>query len=255
MPAPFNDITATYTSAHAWMYETVVAPAVYGSRHVIDERFLPHLKQDARILDVGSGGGLFTKYIADQRPDVHNVGIDLSKPQIARATKRMRSYADRVRFELGDAMQLDFADRTFDDVISYGSIKHWPSREAGLAECVRVLKPGGPLLITEADRSTSFEDAERFIANYTTSRSLRGISLAIFRTWIAGRSVDLEDARDLAGRIDLVDKEACRTRVSDAHDFRAATFGGGRKACHGLLSKAICAGRNACAGFGLRVAW
>jgi hypothetical protein len=66
------------------------------------------------------------------------------------------------------------------------------------------------LLVTEADRSTSFEGAERFIANYTTSRSLRGISLAIFRTWIAGRSIDLEDARDLASRIDLVDKEAGR---------------------------------------------
>jgi SAM-dependent methyltransferase len=122
MPAPFNDITATYTSAHAWMYETVVAPAVYGSRHVIDERFLPHLKQDARILDVGSGGGLFTKYIADLRPDIHIVGVDLSKPQIARASKRMRNYADRVRFELGDAMRLAFADRTFDGVISYGSV-------------------------------------------------------------------------------------------------------------------------------------
>lgn len=210
MPAPFNDITATYTSAHAWMYETVVAPAVYGSRHVIDERFLPYLKQNARVLDVGSGGGLFTKYIADLRPDIRIVGIDLSKPQIARAAKRMRNYGDRVRFELGDATQLSFGDSTFDGVISYGSIKHWTSRDAGLAECIRVLKPEGPLLITEADRSTSFEDAERFIENYTTPRFLGGINLAIFRTWIAGRSIDLDDARDLAGRIDLVDKDVCR---------------------------------------------
>jgi ubiquinone/menaquinone biosynthesis C-methylase UbiE len=210
MPAPFNEITATYSSAHAWMYETVVAPAVYGSRHVIDQRFLPHLEPDARILDVGSGGGLFTKYIADLRPDVRIVGIDLSKPQIARAAKRMRNYGDRVRFELGDATQLRFADSTFDGVISYGSIKHWTSRDAGLAECVRVLKPQGPLLITEADRSTSFEDAERFIENYTTPRFLGGINLAIFRTWIAGRSIDLDDARDLASRIELVDKDVCR---------------------------------------------
>jgi ubiquinone/menaquinone biosynthesis C-methylase UbiE len=210
MPAPFNDITATYTSAHAWMYETVVAPAVYGSLHVIDERFLPRLEQDARILDVGSGGALFTKYIADLRPDVHIVGIDLSKPQIARATKRMRSYGDRVRFELGDATRLSFADSTFDGVISYGSIKHWTSRDAGLAECIRVLKPGGSLLITEADRGTSFEDAERFIENYTTPRFLGGLNLAIFRTWIAGRSIDLDDARDLASRIDLLDKDVRR---------------------------------------------
>ena len=208
--APFDDITAIYTSAHAWMYETIVAPAVYLSRHVIDDRFLPHLPKEARVLDVGCGGGKFTKYIADQRPDVHIVGIDLSKPQIARASKLMRGYGDRVRIELGDATQLAFPDCTFDGVISYGSIKHWASQDAGLAECFRVLKPGGPLLVTEADRSTSFEDAERLIANYATPRFLGGLNLAFFRTWIAGRSLDLDDARDLASRIELVDKDVCR---------------------------------------------
>jgi ubiquinone/menaquinone biosynthesis C-methylase UbiE len=208
--APFNDITAVYTGMHAWMYETIVAPAVYESRHVIDEHFLPHLPQDASILDVGSGGGLFTKYIADKRPDVRIIGIDLSGPQIKRAEKRMRNYGERVRFQLGDATQLEFGDRTFDGVISYGSIKHWTSRDAGLAECVRVLKPGGPLLITEADRSANFEDSERFIANYTTPGFLGGLNLAIFTTWIAGRSIDLDEARDLASRIDLTDKDACR---------------------------------------------
>ena len=170
--APFDDITAIYTSAHAWMYETIVAPAVYLSRHVIDDRFLPHLPQEARVLDVGCGGGKFTKYIADQRPDVHIVGIDLSKPQIARASKLMRGYGDRVRIELGDATQLAFPDCTFDGVISYGSIKHWASQDAGLAECFRVLKPGGPLLVTEADRSTSFEDAR------TADRELRDSALS-----------------------------------------------------------------------------
>lgn len=70
--APFDPITAIYTPAHAWMYETIVAPAVYRSRSVIDEYFLPHLPPNARVLDVGSGGALFTKYLADQRPDVHS---------------------------------------------------------------------------------------------------------------------------------------------------------------------------------------
>ena len=52
--APFDPITAIYTPAHAWMYETIVAPAVYRSRHVIDEYFLPHLPPNARILDIES---------------------------------------------------------------------------------------------------------------------------------------------------------------------------------------------------------
>lgn len=210
--APFDEMTAIYTRSHAWMYETIVAPAVYLSRHVIDERFLQYLPRGARVLDVGSGGGKFTKYIAEQRPDLHIVGIDLSKPQIARAAKHLSDYRDRVRFELGDATQLAFPDSSFDGVISYGSIKHWTSQDAGLAECLRVLKPGGPLLITDADRSATFEDSQSFIANYTSPRLLRAPNLALFRTWIAGRSLDLDDARDLASRIVLVDKDVSRIK-------------------------------------------
>jgi hypothetical protein len=84
-------------------------------------------------------------------------------------------------------------------------------RDAGLAECVRIVKPVGPLPVTEADRSASFEDAERFIGrDYTPPRFLDGLNIATFRTWIAGHSIDLDDARDLASRIDLVDKDASR---------------------------------------------
>jgi ubiquinone/menaquinone biosynthesis C-methylase UbiE len=208
--APFDEITAIYTSFHAWTYEVIVAPAVYLSRHVIDERFLPHLPQNGRVLDVGCGGAKFTKYVADQRPDVDIVGIDLSEPQLTRASKLLRGYGDRVRFELGDATQLKFPDASFDGVLSYGSIKHWTSQDAGLAECLRVLKPGGPLLVTDADRSATFEDCQRFIANYASPRFLGGPNLAFFRTWIAGRSLDVDDLRDLASRIDLVDKDVSR---------------------------------------------
>lgn len=142
---------------------------------------------------------------------MHILGLDLSEAQIKRATKRMRHYGHRVRFDVGDATRLDFPpDQTFDGVISYGSIKHWSSREAGLAECVRVLKPGGPLLITDADRSTSFEDAEKFVENYKAPRVLGSINLAIFHTWIAGRSISLDEARDLASRLDLVDEHVSR---------------------------------------------
>lgn len=210
MVAPFDQITATYTGLHAWMYETIVAPSVYRTRRVVDEHFLAHLSEGSSVLDVGSGGGLITKYIADLRPDLRITGVNLSEPQIARASKRMRAYANRVDFQLGDATSLPFGDGSFDGVISYGSIKHWTSRTGGLAECVRVLKPGGPLLVTEADRSASFEDAANFIKHYRMPRFLDGLNLAIFRTWIAGRSIDLDDGRELAASVDLVDVRVSR---------------------------------------------
>lgn len=204
--APFDRITATYTPAHALMYEAIVAPAVYRSRQVIDEFFLRLLPDGAKVLDVGSGGGLFTNYMADRRPDVTIIGIDLADAQLRRAAKRMKAYGDRVSFRRGDATAIDFADDTFDGVISYGSVKHWTSQEKGMAECVRVLKPGGPLLVTDADRSATFSDSSNFIKHYRFPRIFDGVQLAIFRTWIAGRSIDIDDARALAAGADLAER-------------------------------------------------
>jgi hypothetical protein len=65
-------------------------------------------------------------------------------------------------------------------------------------------------LVTDADRSATFEDCQRFIANYASPRFLSGPNLAFFRTWIAGRSLDVDDLRDLASRIDLADKDVSR---------------------------------------------
>lgn len=208
--APFDQITATYTGAHSWMYETVVAPAVYRTAHAMDTHFFNHLPQGAHILDVGCGGGLLTGYIVERRPDLHVTAVDLSEPQLERARKRLRSSAIRVDFQLGDATALSFADSTFDGVLSYGSIKHWTSRERGLAECVRVLKPGGPLLVTDADRSATFDDSAEFVRHYKFPRIFDAIQLAVFRTWIAGRSVDLDEGRELADRVDLIDVEVGR---------------------------------------------
>lgn len=122
----------------------------------------------------------------------------------------MAGYSGRVSFQLGDATNLDFGDETFDGVLSYGSIKHWTDQARGMGECIRVLKRGGPLLVTEADRSATFEDAERFITFYKAPRFLDRVNLAIFRTWIAGRAIDLDDGRALADRPDLVDVTVTR---------------------------------------------
>jgi ubiquinone/menaquinone biosynthesis C-methylase UbiE len=127
----------------------------------------------------GCGGAKFTKYVADQRPDVGIVGIDLSEPQLTRASKLLlHGYGDRVRFELGDATHLKIPDASVDGVLSYGSIKHWTSQDAGLAECLRVLKPGGPLLVTDADRS----------ATWTICATSRAGSISWTRTSVASRS-------------------------------------------------------------------
>jgi ubiquinone/menaquinone biosynthesis C-methylase UbiE len=58
---------------------------------------------------------------------------------LAEARKRLNG----VRLEQGVAERLPFADASFDLVVSVLSFDHWSDQELGLAECARVLRPGG----------------------------------------------------------------------------------------------------------------
>lgn len=77
-----------------------------------------------------------------------------------------------------------------------------------------VLKPGGPLLITDTDRSATSDDAAKFVSYYKMPRFLDGLHLTILRTWISGRSIDLDEGRELASQVDLVDVDV--SRIPDA---------------------------------------
>jgi ubiquinone/menaquinone biosynthesis C-methylase UbiE len=91
---------------------------------------------------------------AERLPQAEVVGVDLAPTMIelARGHAAESNAADRVRFEVGDAMALPFADASFDAAISSGSIKQWPAAAGGLAEIHRVLAPGGHAFVLEANK-------------------------------------------------------------------------------------------------------
>ena len=60
---------------------------------------------------------------------------------LAKARKRLGG----MRLEQAAAERLPFADASFDLVVSAMSFDHWADQELGLAECARVLRPGGSL--------------------------------------------------------------------------------------------------------------
>jgi ubiquinone/menaquinone biosynthesis C-methylase UbiE len=140
--------------------------------------------------------------------------LDLSPKQIERAERLAPPLGGRVRFVIGSALDLPFPDATFDALVSIASIKHWPDQAKGVAECVRVLKPGGPFAIFEADRGCRLEDARRFVDRWRLPPMLRPFALQAFRTYVAGQSIDLEDARKLLEAQPIV--EATAERVPGA---------------------------------------
>jgi demethylmenaquinone methyltransferase/2-methoxy-6-polyprenyl-1,4-benzoquinol methylase len=102
------------------------------------------IEADDRVLDVGCGTGFGTEGLLEHTDDVH--GLDQSVHQLQQAWDKFGKH-DPVRFYRGDAERLPFKDDTFDVVWSSGSIEYWPNPVDALAECRRITKPGGQVLV------------------------------------------------------------------------------------------------------------
>ncbi len=106
------------------------------------------VSQPKDILDVGCGVGGSSLYLA-KKYSAKATGITLSPVQASRAKARATSQGlgDRTTFLVADALEMPFADHSFDLVWSLESAEHFPDKQKFLQEAYRVLKPGGLLLM------------------------------------------------------------------------------------------------------------
>jgi arsenite methyltransferase len=102
------------------------------------------LPRGAAALDVGCGDGVSVAHLAD-RHDVRAVGLDVS---CARVDEAARARPD-LRFLTGRAQALPFADGSFDAVLCECVLSILRDRRRALHEAVRVLRPGGALLLSD----------------------------------------------------------------------------------------------------------
>jgi len=98
-----------------------------------------------RILDVACGLGASTRRLMDRYPPGAITGINISYKQLAEARKR----APGCTFLQMDAARLAFPDDQFDAVICVEAAFHFDTRDAFLREALRVLKPGGSLVLSD----------------------------------------------------------------------------------------------------------
>ena len=99
----------------------------------------------ARILDVACGLGASTKRLATRFAPGIITAINVSEAQLAQARLR----APGSTFLFMDATALQFPDATFDAVICVEAAFHFDTRDAFLREALRVLKPGGWLVLSD----------------------------------------------------------------------------------------------------------
>jgi len=114
--------------------------------------FLPHLRQGMRVLDVGCGPGSITVGLAEAVGPGDVVGIDLQASQVTKAQALQSSRGiTNLRFEVGDANQLPFADGTFDAIFANSVLGHLRKPKQALEEMHRVLRPGGIVGVRDLD--------------------------------------------------------------------------------------------------------
>jgi ubiquinone/menaquinone biosynthesis C-methylase UbiE len=111
---------------------------------------LAGLRAGERVLDVGTGSGIVALSAAralDGGGAV--VGIDLSLEMLRQAWSHARgeSVETRTTFVRMDGESLGFGDASFDKIVSLFALLHLPNPAAGIAEMLRVLKPGGRVVI------------------------------------------------------------------------------------------------------------
>ncbi|MCO4318401.1 class I SAM-dependent methyltransferase [Phyllobacterium sp. 21LDTY02-6] len=129
-------------SASAWI-DVQGEDGDFGRRFVLDAPMMSRIRGRgfASALDVGCGEGRFCRMLAAE--GIRTIGIDPTERLLCRAREKdpAGDYRD------GRAERLEFADESFDLVVSYLTLVDIPDIHNALAEMVRVLKPGGTLLI------------------------------------------------------------------------------------------------------------
>lgn len=144
VPQMDTDQVAGAYARWAPVYDLVFGPVFrQGRRAAIDAAE----KIGGRILEVGVGTGISLPGYASAN---RITGVDISEPMLAKARKRVSalnlSHVDQIA--VMDAERMDFADESFDVVVAQYVITAVPNPEAALDEFVRVLKPGGEIVIT-----------------------------------------------------------------------------------------------------------
>ncbi|MGC9503469.1 methyltransferase domain-containing protein [Baaleninema sp.] len=108
---------------------------------------LENLPQGTTVLDVGCGIGGSSRILAREY-GFSVTGITISPQQVKRAQELTPEEVD-AKFQVDDAMSLSFPDGSFDVVWSIEAGPHMPDKAGFAKELIRVLKPGGILVVAD----------------------------------------------------------------------------------------------------------
>jgi len=105
-----------------------------------------------KCVDIGTGTGEIAFYVAERAgPEGNVIGVDITPRMLELAEQKMaeRDLPKPVKFEQGDALDLQYSDNEFDLVTSGYMLRNVTNLQKAADEMYRVLKPGGLAVIAE----------------------------------------------------------------------------------------------------------
>jgi SAM-dependent methyltransferase len=155
-----------------------------GYHKLIDDQaaeLVRRVGEGRRVLEVGCGTGLVLQRIAEFAS--HAEGIDLSPGMLAKAKER------GLNVQEADCTKLPFEDASFDVACSFKVLAHVPDFDAALREMVRVVKPGGHIVVDIYNRHSMRYGIKRLFGPRNTSSDFDEAAIGT-RFW------SLADAKD-----------------------------------------------------------
>lgn len=101
------------------------------------------------VLEIGMGNGFFVKDLLQMAAKIHYSGVDFSPTMVAEAKEMNQNFMEtgQVDFKQASIEKLPFEDNCFDCITSTNTLYFWPKPTENVRELLRVLKPGGKLLL------------------------------------------------------------------------------------------------------------
>ncbi len=157
----------------------------------------PLLPASGRVLDVGCGPGVIAKAVAETNPSIHICGYDGSADRINQARDNC-SHLPNADFARGDAHSLPFDGESFDFTYCRFLVEYLADKQQAVSEMVRVLKPGGLLLLQDLDGQLVWHYPEDESLQRRVARTLEILAKSGFDPFVGRKLFSLMRAARLS---------------------------------------------------------